>query len=368
MTDQTSATRPPFRAALDTIGSYQGGMSLEEAGRRYGRNDFVKLASNENLFGPSPKVYEAVAAVTQLEFYPDPNAEKLRRAIAARVGVDMDRIIMGSGSDTLIDILMRATLEPGDEVQISTPTFPLYFLVAGAIGAKLRDVSRLANFDLDVDATVAALKAKAPKMLIICSPNNPTGNAITDAELETILAATSKDTVVLYDEAYFEFNDPSDARSQLDAWGGHYLLTRTFSKAYGLASMRVGYGIASSAELVGYLDRLRPAFNITSLSQVGALAAWQDRDYLERTIATTRAERTRIGQALDDLQIRHAPSQANFILVESRAPIAEAVERLLSRGVIVRPFSIGANGWLRITVGRPEDNDRVLAELPDALR
>jgi histidinol-phosphate aminotransferase len=154
MPDTASPTRPPFRAALDSIRAYQAGMSLEEAGRRYGRDDFVKLASNENLFGPSPTVYEAVRNTLQFELYPDPYAEKLRAAIAGRVGVDVGRVIMGSGSETLVDILMRATLEPGDLVQIASPTFPLYYLVAGAIGVKLQDVPRKPDFDLDVEATV----------------------------------------------------------------------------------------------------------------------------------------------------------------------------------------------------------------------
>jgi histidinol-phosphate aminotransferase len=368
MSDTATPTRPPFRAALDSIRAYQAGMSLEEAGRRYGRSDFVKLASNENLFGPSPKVYEAVRQATQIELYPDPYAEALRTALAGRIGVDMDRIIMGAGSETLVELLMRAAMEAGDVLQLSSPTFPLYGLVAGAMGLKVRDVPRLPNFDLDVAATIAALQDSPPRLLIICTPNNPTGNAISDGELEQVLAATSKDTVVLYDEAYYEYNDPSEALARLDAWGGPYLLTRTFSKAYGLASMRVGYGIASSAELVGYLDRIRPAFNITSLSQAGALAALNDTAHLRHVVDTTRSERARIEQALDGLQIRHAPSMANFVLVESRKPFAEAADRLLKDGVIVRPIPIGENGWLRITIGRPQDNDRMLAALPDAIR
>lgn len=368
MSDTATPTRPPFRTALDSIKAYQAGMSLEEAGRRYGRSDFVKLASNENLFGPSPKVYEAVRQATQLELYPDPYAEALRSALAERTGVDMGRIVMGAGSETLVELLMRAAMEAGDVLQLSSPTFPLYGLIAGAMGLKIRDVPRLPNFDLDVAATIAALQDSPPRLLIICTPNNPTGNAITDGELEQILAATSKDTVVLYDEAYFEYNDPSDALASLDAWGGPYLLTRTFSKAYGLASMRVGYGIASTPEMVGYLDRIRPAFNITSLSQAGALAALNDTDHLTYVVQTTRSERARVEQALDQLQIRHAPSMANFVLVESRKPFAEASDKLLREGVIVRPIPIGENGWLRITIGRPQDNDRMLAALPDAIR
>jgi histidinol-phosphate aminotransferase len=359
--------RPPFRQALDSIAAYQAGMSLAEAARRYGRDDFVKLASNENLFGPSPKVYEAIAAMDPLELYPDPYCTALREEIGARLGVDPARIVMGSGSETLIDGLMRALLDTGDTVQLSQPTFPLYGIVAGGIGARLVDVPRLADFALDVDATISALRDAPPKLLILCTPNNPTGNAVGQADLERILDATPAATVVLFDEAYYEFNDGVDALSLLESWGGHWLLTRTFSKAYGLAAARVGYGIASTAEMVGYIDRIRPAFNVTGPSQAAARAAWADQDHLVRTLSITVTERDRIEQALSDLQIRHTVSKANFVFVESRRPVAEAAEHLLSRGLIVRPIPIGPNGWLRITVGRPADNNRLLAELPSAI-
>jgi histidinol-phosphate aminotransferase len=363
----TQRRRPPFRAALDGVSAYQAGMSLAEAARRYGRDDFVKLASNENLLGPSPKAYEAIAATDPLELYPDPYCEALRAAIGGRLGVDPSRLIMGAGSETLIDLLMRGLLEPGDTVQVSQPTFPLYAICAGAIGAELVNVPRLADFSLDVDATVAALKAAPPKLLILCTPNNPTGNAVSEPELKRILDSTPADTFLLFDEAYFEFNDGVDALALLESWGGHWLLSRTFSKAYGLAAARVGYAIASSAEIIGYLDRLRPAFNVSGPSQAAALAAWGDQDHLVKTLSITVSERERLEQALSELQIRHTTSKANFVFLECRRPVAEAAETLLSRGLIVRPVPVGPMGWLRITVGRPEDNDRLLKELPDAL-
>jgi histidinol-phosphate aminotransferase len=359
--------RSPFRPALDGVSAYQAGMSLAEAARRYGRDDFVKLASNENLFGPSPKAYEAIAATDPLELYPDPYCESLRNAIGSRVGVDPSRVIMGAGSETLIDLLMRALLEPGDAVQVSQPTFPLYAICAGAIGAELVNVPRLGDFSLDVDANVAALRESPPKLLILCTPNNPTGNAVAEPDLKRILDATPAETFLLFDEAYFEFNDGVDALALLQAWSGDWLLSRTFSKAYGLAAARVGYAIASSAEIVDYLDRVRPAFNVTGPSQAAALAAWGDQDHLVRTLSVTVSERERLEQALSELQIRHTTSKANFVFVESRRPVADAAEHLLSRGLIVRPVPVGPNGWLRITVGRPADNDRLLAELPGAI-
>lgn len=365
--ERTPAARPPFRTALDVVEAYKAGMSLEEAARRYGRDDFVKLASNENLFGASPKAYEAARAVPSLELYPDPYAEALRGAIAARVGVPVSRVVAGAGSEQVIELLMRGVLEPGDTVLLSTPTFPLYFIVGGAIGAKIVDVPRQRNFDLDVEPVIAAL-ATRPKLLILCTPNNPTGNAVADADIARILAAASHDTVVLYDEAYFEFNDDSEARGLLDAWGGHWLLTRTFSKAYGLAGMRVGYGVASSPEMIDFIDRIRPAFNVTAPSQAAALAAFNDRDHLAWVVDQTRRERERVEQALAERQIRHTTSKANFVFLESRAPMLEAADRLLEAGVIVRPIPVkDSPGWLRITIGRAQDNDRMLDALPGAI-
>jgi histidinol-phosphate aminotransferase len=229
------------------------------------------------------------------------------------------------------------------------------------------DAPRTRDFDLDVDATVDMLGRERPKLLILCSPNNPTGNAIAAADIARVLAATSHATFVMFDEAYFEFNDSMDVRALLERWGGHWLLLRTFSKAYGLASQRIGYGLASDEQIVGYLDRLRPAFNVTALSQIAARAAWADTSHLERTVALTVAERERLQAALADRQIRHTPSKANFVFVECRVPVGQAAERLLSQGLIVRPVPIGPNGWLRITVGLRPDNDRVIAELPAAI-
>ncbi|MGZ8369630.1 MAG: histidinol-phosphate transaminase [Caulobacteraceae bacterium] len=363
----TPIGRPPFRATLDTVEPYKAGMSLAEAARRHGRDDFVKLASNENLFGASPLAYEAARAVPSLELYPDPNCDALRQAIGGRVGVDPARVSVGPGSESQIDLLMRGILEPGDTVQISAPTFPLYAIVGDAIGVAYVDVPRLPDFALDVDGTIAALAAK-PKLLILCTPNNPTGNAIAGADIARILAATSHDTVVLFDEAYHEFNDACDAIKLLEAWGGHWLLTRTFSKAYGLAGMRVGYGVGSSAEMIDFIDRIRPAFNVTAPSQAAALAAWNDEAHLAYVVGETRAERERIEQWLSERQIRHTTSKGNFVFIESRAPMLEATDRLLAEGVIVRPIPVpGTPGWLRITIGRREDNDRMLAALAGAI-
>lgn len=362
----TTAPSSPMRPALEGVQAYKSGMTLAEAGKRTGRSQFSKLASNENLLGASPKVAAAVAAaIAEPELYPDPYCETLRAAIGGRLGVDPSRIIVSPGSEALIDYLFRAVLHPGDTILFSSPTFPAYDIFARCAEARIIDVPRLANFDLDVPAFRAAA-AQGPKLLVLCTPNNPTGNALTASDIEEILSVTPRSTLVFVDEAYREYHEAFDTFALLDAWGGPWVSARTFSKAYGLAGLRVGYGIASSAELVGYLDRLRPAFNVTAVSQAAALAAWNDPEHLARTVALTIAERGRIEAALDDLGVEHTRSQANFVFLRAPAGPDATAARLLQEGLIIRPTPV-AGGWVRITIGRPADNDALIAALPAAL-
>lgn len=361
-----SAVPSPVRAALETVQAYKSGMTLAEAGRRAGRADFSKLASNENLLGASPKVAEAVmAALAAPEIYPDPYSEVLRDALGTHLAVDPARIVVSPGSEALIDYLFRAVIASGDTMLTSTPTFPTYEIFARCAEASIIDVPRLANFDLDVEAFKVEA-AKGPKLLVLCTPNNPTGNALSGVDIGEILAVTPRSTMVFIDEAYREYHQAFNTFALLEAWGGPWVSARTFSKAYGLAGLRVGYGVASSAELVGYLDRLRPPFNVTAVSQAAALAALGDTGHLERTLALTIAERGRVEAALDALGIEHTKSEANFVFLRTPAGPEATTARLLQEGIIIRPTPV-AGGWVRITIGRPADNDRLIAALPVAL-
>jgi histidinol-phosphate aminotransferase len=360
------AVASPVRPALEGVSAYKAGMTLAEAGRRAGRTDLSKLASNENLLGCSPKVAEAVQiALASPEIYPDPYCETLRAAIGERLAIDPGRIVMTPGSEALIDYLFRAVLHPGDSILLSSPTFPAYEIFGRCAEATFIDAPRLPGFDLDVEAFKTEA-AKGPKLLVLCTPNNPTGNALSGVDIGEILAVTPRSTVVFVDEAYREYHQAFDTLALLKAWGGTWVSGRTFSKAYGLAGMRVGYGICSSAELVGYLDRIRPPFNVTAISQAAALAAWNDQAHLERTVALTIAERGRVEAALDALGVERSASAANFVFLRSPAGPAATAARLLSQGLIVRPTPV-PGGWVRITVGRPADNDRLIAALPAAL-
>jgi histidinol-phosphate aminotransferase len=222
-------------------------------------------------------------------------------------------------------------------------------------------VPRDSGFAIDVDAVREALRRR-PKALALCTPNNPTGNRTSRRDLAAILEATPLETLVLMDEAYVEFHDEGGALDLLEAWGGVYLLTRTFSKAYGLAGLRIGYGVASGPEVLEAFDRLRPAFNLTSASQAAAVAALADQDHLRRGVETVIAERGRMERALTETGLVHTASQANFVFVRSPQPLGLAFERLLAAGVIARPIRFG-DGYFRITVGEAPVNDLVLAEL-----
>ncbi len=340
-------------------------MTPEAAGRRFGRDTFAKLSSNENPFGPSPRAIEAaMAALAHPETYPDASSTHLRRALADHLGVAFERVTAGPGSEALIDYFFRAYLEPGDALLLSRPTFPSYEIYARSAGAEIIDVPRTAGFDLDVEAVRSALRRR-PKALALCTPNNPTGNRASRADLAAILKATSLETVVLLDEAYIEFHDEGGGLDLLEAWGGVFLLTRTFSKAYGLAALRIGYGVVSEPEVIDAFDRLRPAFNLTTVSQAAAIAALADQDHMRRGAAAIVAERERMHRVLTAAGVFHTSSQANFVFVRSPGAIDEVFDRLLAAGLIVRPIRVG-EGYFRITVGAPADNDRMLAALTGA--
>ncbi|MGH7024435.1 MAG: histidinol-phosphate transaminase [Candidatus Dormibacterales bacterium] len=354
--------RPRPRRALDAITPYEPGMSPELAGNRFGARGFAKLSSNENPYGPSPRAAQAaIAALAHPETYPDSASGALRRALAGHLKLPVERVAAGPGSEALIDYFFRAYLSPGDALLLSRPTFPSYEIFARSAGAEIVDVPRDGAFEIDIAAVRAAL-ARRPKALALCTPNNPTGTRTSRRDLAAILEATSHDTIVLLDEAYIEFHDDESALDLLEAWGGVFLLTRTFSKAYGLAGLRVGYGVASTPAVLAAFDRLRPAFNLTSASQAAAIAALADEEHMRRGVAAIVAERDRMQEALTRAGIDHAPSQANFVFVRSPEPIDEAFDRLLAAGLIVRPIRFG-EGWFRITLGRPAENDRLLAEL-----
>lgn len=361
MVDPSDALLPPNVARMVP---YKPGKPIAELERELGIQGAIKLASNENPLGPSPRVIEAVErAARELAIYPDGAAYELRRAIAEHHGVGMDEVCTGNGSNELIDLLCRAFPAPGDHIVFGKPSFVCYWLGSIAADRAFTEVPLRDHLAWDVDAMLAAVRPET-KLLFLANPNNPTGAHVGRAELERLLRDLPPRVVVVLDEAYVEFADADDYVSALDLreLRERLIVLRTFSKAYGLAALRVGYAIGQPA-LVDALHRMRAPFNVNALAQVAARAALSDPDHVARYVAMNRTERSRVGRALGELGFRVAPSQANFVLVDVGVTGLGGpgfYDALLRKGVIVRPMPAPIDGWVRITIGTPEWNDRLL--------
>ncbi|MBL8655401.1 MAG: histidinol-phosphate transaminase [Alphaproteobacteria bacterium] len=368
--DDENGARAPYREAVTTLVPYNAGLGVEEIRRLYAPPRIAKLGSNENPYGPSPRVRAALADAASLEHYPDPNCRDLREDIARSLGVAPDRLIFGNGSEDILAFACRCFINPGDEVVLSSPTFSVYRDNAIVMGATIIDVPRKADLSLDAAATIAALTART-KLLFLCNPNNPTGNAIPAAEFEAICAAAHADTVIVADEAYYEYargGDYPESIPMLDRMGKRYLALRTFSKAYGLAGLRVGYGVASESAFARHLDLVRTAFNVNRLAQIAARAAWSDQAAVAKTVSATLAERDRVARALTAMGHEPAPSRANFLFFDAKRPAAAMAQALLRQGVIVKPWGGDFATWLRVSIGHAEDNDQFLAAFENAAR
>ena len=360
-----------FRAATAGLQPYNAGLSAELVRRRYGVAEVVKLASNENPFGPSPKAAAALAgALAAVAVYPDPHVGALRAAIAGRLGVAPDRLVFGNGSEDIAGIVCRAFLDPGDRVVLSSPTFSVYADFSTVMGARIVDVPRRADFSLDVAAVCRALTPDV-KLLFLCNPNNPTGTMIPAADFAALCRAPGPSTLVVADEAYVEYARLEagypDSLAVLEGIAAPWLVLRTFSKAYGLAGLRIGYGIASGPEIARQIDMVRTAFNVNHLAQAAALAAWDDAAHVERTVVHNAGERARVAGALRARGLAPAASAANFLYVDVGRNAKAVAEALLSRGVIIKPWAGAWERFLRVSIGTAAENDRFLAALGEVL-
>ncbi|GAB5548419.1 MAG: histidinol-phosphate transaminase [Sandaracinaceae bacterium] len=345
---------------------YVPGKPVEELERELGIQNAVKLASNENPVGPSPKAIDAMRAhASGVHRYPDAATWALRSDLAAfhsrgASAVHMDEIVLGNGSNELIDLICRTYAGPSDHAVIGVPSFVCYHLGLTAANVPFDAVPLREHLFWDLEAMAAKVTAKT-KLFFVANPNNPTGTHVGRAAVERLLKELPEQVVVVLDEAYVQFADADDYVSGLELRGlrERLIVLRTFSKAYGLAANRVGYAIGQK-DVVSYLNRVRAPFNVNTLAQVAARAALQDPEHVERYVALNRTERARITEALEGLGLRVAPSQANFVFADFGRPNEEVYDRMLRMGVIIRPMPAPVDTWLRITVGRPEENDRLL--------
>lgn len=346
---------------------YEPGKPIEDVARELGLEPagILKLASNENPLGPSPLALAAATrALAHSELYPDGGCFVLRQKLAARHGLAAEQFVVGNGSNELLELLGHVFLRPGDEVVMGAPAFIVYKLVALLFGARPVEVP-LVEHRHDLEALARAVTPRT-KLVFLPSPNNPTGTANTEAEIHALVRGLPEQVVFVFDEAYAEYLDnPPDLRPLL-AEGRKVIGLRTFSKIFGLASLRVGYGY-TSPELAGLLNRVRQPFNVNAIGQAAAVAALDDADFMARARVTNAAGLRQLESALAGRGLAIVPSVANFLLVRV-GDGARVFAELQRRGVIVRPMKpYGMPEWVRVTVGNSVQNERFLAALDQVL-
>jgi len=349
---------------------YEPGKPIEDVARELGLDPatIIKLASNENPRGPSPKAVAAgKLALEHGELYPDGGCFALRQKLAAVHGLGADQYVIGNGSNEIIELLGHVFLGPDDEVVFGGPAFVVYRLVTLGFGAKVVEVP-LKDWRHDLDAMARAITPRT-KLVFVASPNNPTGTANTPEELAAWARALPEHVVAVFDEAYAEYLAPEMAMDlrPLIAEGRKVIGLRTFSKIYGLASLRVGYGYAGK-ELAALLNRMRQPFNVNAIAQAAATAALDDVEFAEAGARENRAGLAQLEAGLRGIGLEWVPSVANFMLVHV-GDGARVFSALQARGVIVRPVKVyGLPGYIRVTVGTRAQNERLLAELATAVR
>jgi histidinol-phosphate aminotransferase len=356
-------------AGIAELKPYVPGKPICELERELGISGSVKLASNENPLGASPRVAEACArALTEVSRYPDGGGYELRQALAERHGVDPAGITLGNGSNDVLDMIARVFLAPGRESLFSQYAFAVYPLSSQSVGAELV-VAPANDFGHDLQAMAERITERT-RVIWIANPNNPTGTWLPRDDLKTFIGDAPNDVIVVVDEAYTEYVEPAeypDASRWLDEYP-NLIVTRTFSKAYGLASLRVGYGL-SHPDIADLLNRVRQPFNVNSLAQTAALAALSDEAFIQRTVRINRQGMAQLVEGFERLGLGYIPSVGNFIALDLGRPADEVDRALLLEGCISRPVGgYGLPNHLRVSIGLPEENARFLTALQKVLQ
>jgi len=351
------------RKSILNIKPYQPGKPIEEVRRELGLKNVIKLASNENPLGPSPKAVAAIKRhLADVNRYPEAGCFYLRQALSKRLKVTQDQLIFGNGSDELISMALRAFVNEGDEVVCATPTFLIYEIAARIQGANIKKVPTR-YFKYDIKAMKEAV-TKNTKMVFIANPDNPNGTYVTKYELQSFIRGLPESVIVFIDEAYFDFVEEKDYPNGMDYISRNkVIVARSFSKSYGLAGLRVGYGVANP-EIARFMESVREPFNVNKLAQVAALAALKDKKFLSKTKTVTRQGRRFFYSAFKKFGLRYVPSVTNFVLFEVGKDAGQVASRLLKKGVIVRAMNAwGMDTFIRVTVGTEKENKRFVKEL-----
>ncbi|TDH39330.1 histidinol-phosphate transaminase [Pseudohoeflea suaedae] len=366
--------RPPrfsARSEIAALKPYNSGLTLDDVAARAGGRRIAKLASNENPHGPNEATKKAMAdAISRPFLYPDPSGRALVDEIAAQTGAEKSRIVLGDGSEDLLNVLARASLNAGDEVVTLFPSFPLHEDYAIMMGAEVTRIGLTSEFSIDTPALLKAA-ARPVRLILIANPMNPAGLWLTPKDLDALLDAQHPDSLLCLDEAYVEYAagpDFASAATRLESHDKPLLILRTFSKAYGLAALRIGYGISNSDDVIRAMNLVRTPFNVNAVAQAAALAAMTRTDAMDQAVAHTLKERARMAETLTGMGLRVLPSKGNFLFVDCGQPSIEVADRLIDHGVVVKPWKQeGYETFIRVSVGLTWENDQFLEALSRVL-
>ncbi len=354
---------------VKSLSPYQAGKPIEELERELGITNIIKLASNENPFGfPESAKQAIINQLNDLTRYPDANGFELKAAVSKKFGVAPNQVTLGNGSNDLLELFAHTFAGEKDEIIYSQYAFIVYPLVTKAINAVAREIPAK-NWGHDLDGFLAAINEKT-KLIFIANPNNPTGNFLTEAEVDRFLAKVPENVIVVLDEAYTEFTAESE---RLNSFGllqkyPNLIISRSLSKAYGLAGLRIGYAV-SNPEIADLLNRVRQPFNCNSLALASAVAVMNDDEFVKKVAENNRLEMARYEAFCQAQGLEYIPSKGNFITIDFKQPAAPIYEALLREGVIVRPIAgYGMPNHLRISIGLPEENDRFFKALIKVLK
>jgi len=358
------------RKTVETLEPYRPGKPISEVKRELGLTDVIKLASNENPLGCSPKAVEALIKWTnEVSLYPDGNCTELRNALAEKFKLDPGQFLFGAGSDQILEIIAQTYINPGDSTITGWPSFSRYEAVTRIMDGNIIRVPLTRDYRFDLDGILNSI-TDTTRIIWVCNPNNPTGTIITAEEQKAFLKKVPRHVLVVLDEAYYEYargGDYPESTALLDEYD-NIIILRTFSKAYGLAGLRIGYAI-SNKEIIEFLNRVRGPFNVNAAAQAAALAALGDQEFVQRSVQNNEEGKRYLYQAFEEMGLEYIPTHTNFIMVNVEKNSVEVFKALLQKGVIVRSGDIfDMDNWLRVTIGTPEQNRRFIEALKEVLQ
>lgn len=357
------------RNTINSLSPYIPGKPISEVQRELGIDRVIKLASNENPLGCSPAATKIVQEWAQnMAIYPDGNCTDLKAALSNKLGVDQDQLLFGTGTDQILELIAQTYMNPGDNSLMGYPSFTRYETVTKIMDGEAIEIPLTKNHRLDLDATLEMINNNT-KIIWLCNPNNPTGTIITEKEQREFIEQVPKSVLIVLDEAYYEYakGDLYPNSIQLLNEFDNLVILRTFSKAYGLAGLRIGYAI-SNPKIISFINRVRGPFNTNAAAQLAAIAALEDQDFIKNSISINNKGKVYLYSAFEEMGLEYIPTYANFLMVKINKPSAQVFSQLLKRGVIIRSGDIfGMDDWIRVTIGTQQENEIFIQALKGVL-